>query len=826
MLRLYLGAAPGAGKTYAMLSEGLRRQSRGCDVLVAAVQTHGRAHTEQLARGLPAISTVAGDLDVAGLLTRRPALVLVDEYAHRNSAGTPNAHRWQDVEELLAAGLDVVSTLNVDELEGMADVVERITGTKPASLVPEWVARRAAEVTFVDETPEALRRRMAHGNIYPAERVDAALADYFRPGNLAALRELALLWVADRVEEGLQRYRADQKIEDPWQTRQRITVALSGSEHGTALIRRAVRLSGRAGAQLFGVHVVTPRGSGAQAGRLAEQRALVESLGGSYHLVRGADPATALVDFAGGVNASELVLGSGRRSRWSDWTPAPGVAVRTVRLSGTISVHLVNPDADNGRGAQGSLRLLVPSARRALLGSALSLMLLLATTLALTAARQHLNLLSAVLVYLLATVLVALTAGLLIAALTAVAATVLLNYYFTPPLHRFTINEGNNALALLVFVVVSLVVAILIERAERQRLAAARASSEAETLATVAGSVLRGESALPELMEQVREIFGMRAIALLERDGAGWRVAAAIGSAAPASPEEADVVVPADESFTLVLSGSISGGDDQRVLRAFAIQAAAALRTERLAAEAERSRPLLEVDRTRTALLAAVSHDLRTPLAGAKAAVSSLRDPSVSFTAEDRAELLATAEESLDRLAKLVANLLDMSRLQAGAMAVHCQVIAVEDVVARALDSLGKDGDRVSVAVAADVPPVSADPGLLERVIGNLLENALRVSPAGRPPLARVSAHHARVELRIIDAGPGLADEAKHRAFLPFQRLGDTSNTTGVGLGLALARGLTEAMGGVLTPEDTPGGGLTMVLSLTAAADYVGRRHE
>ena len=272
--------------------------------------------------------------------------------------------------------------------------------------------------------------------------------------------------------------------------------------------------------------------------------------------------------------------------------------------------------------------------------------------------------------------------------------------------------------------------------------------------------------------------------------------------------------------MTLVLSGSILGGDDQRVLRTVAIQAVAALRTERLAAEAERSGPLLEVDRTRTALLAAVSHDLRTPLAGAKAAVSSLRDPSVSFTAEDRGELLATAEESLDRLTKLVANLLDMSRLQAGAMAVHSQVIAIEDVLARALDSLGKDGDRVPVAVSLDVPPVSADPGLLERVVGNLLENALRVSPADRPPLARVSAHQGRVDLRIIDAGPGLAEEAKQRAFMPFQRLGDTSNTTGVGLGLALARGLTEAMGGDLRAEDTPGGGLTMVLSFGAAADY------
>ena len=460
--------------------------------------------------------------------------------------------------------------------------------------------------------------------------------------------------------------------------------------------------------------------------------------------------------------------------------------------------------------------LLWPSWRRAALGAALAIALLTPITVALAALREHLNLLSAVLVYLLATVLVALASGLLIAILTAITATVLLNYFFTPPVHRFTIDEGNNALALVVFVVVAVIVAVLLDRAERQRRQAARASAQAETLATVAGSVLRGDSALSNLLDQVREIFGMRAVALVERDGDGWRPAAARGARPPATPDEADVVVPADERLTLLLAGSLLDADDQRVLRTVAIQAAAALRTERLAAEAEQTRPLREVDKTRTALLAAVSHDLRTPLAGAKAAVSSLRDASVSFTAEDQAELLATADESLDRLARLVANLLDMSRLQAGAMAVHRQVVAVEDV----LDSIGPHGDRVAVTVPPELPPVSADPGLLERVIGNVLENALRVSPAGRPPSVTARAWHSRVELRITDAGPGLADEAKQRVFLPFQRLGDTSNTTGVGLGLALARGLTEAMGGTLMPEDAPGGGLTMVLTLAAAARY------
>jgi two-component system, OmpR family, sensor histidine kinase KdpD len=821
-LRIYLGAAPGAGKTYAMLTEGIRRLTRGTDVVLAVAHSHGRLPIEELAGRLPTLDAPAGTLDVAAVLARRPAVALVDELARPNAAGSTHAHRWQDVEELLAGGIDVVSTVNIDELASLAGVVERITGVRPARSMPETVARGADEVQFVDETPEALRRRMAHGNIYPAERIDAALADYFRPGNLAALRELALLWVADRVEEGLQRYRSAHRIAEPWQTRQRITVGVSGSRHGAALIRRAARLCGGSGAELLAVHVSTAHGGGADSAELAAQRALTTSLGGSYHVVRGADPARALIDFARAVNASQLVLGASRRS----WHPdrLPGIAARTVRMSGSISVHLMNQEPEDGPqdhpGPQRSARLGWPSWQRAGLGVGVAVTLLSLATLVLTATRQQLNPLSAVLVYLLVTVLVAWLTGVVLAVGTALAATLLLNYFFTPPLHRFTVSATNNVLALAVFVLVSVLVAALLDRAERRRRQAVRASSEAQLLATIAGSALGGESALAELLEQVREIFGMRAVTLLEREAGNWQVAATIGDAAPVRPEQAEVVVAADDRVTLLLSGAVPAADDQRVLRAVAIQAAAVLRTERLAAEAERSRPLREVDRTRTALLAAVSHDLRTPLAGAKAAVSSLRDPSVAFTAADRAELLATADESLDRLAKLVANLLDMSRLQAGAMAVHRQVVALEDVVARALDSVGRDADGVSVRVPVELPAVLADAGLLERVIGNLLENALRVSPPERPPLITASAHHGRVEVRIVDYGPGLPAGARQRVFLPFQRLGDTSNTTGVGLGLALARGLTEAMDGSVTPEETPGGGLTMVLALAPAADW------
>ncbi len=454
--------------------------------------------------------------------------------------------------------------------------------------------------------------------------------------------------------------------------------------------------------------------------------------------------------------------------------------------------------------------------RRTAGGAAVAAAVLAATTIGLAHFRDHVNLLTAVLFYLLSTVLVALASGLLIAVLAAVAATLLINFFFTPPLHRFTISEHGNVLALFVFVFVfvAVVVALLVDRAERRRREALRASEEAETLATVAGSVLRGESALTEFLARLREALGMESASLLEQTPAGWQVAAASGADAPLRPDEADWVVPADAAVTLALRGPPLDGGGQRVARAFAHQAASALRAERLEVEAELARPLRELDKTRTALLAAVSHDLRTPLAGAKAAVSSLRSSSVVFSENDRAELLATADESLDRLTGLISNLLDMSRIQAGAMVVHPQDVDLAGVIARTLDCLGPAGDTVLIDTPDDLPIVRADPGLLERVLGNLLENAVRFSDIYRPVELTVRASDGTVQIMVVDHGPGVGDRERERMFMPFQRLGDTSNTTGVGLGLAVARGFTEAMQGTLTPQPTAGGGLSMVVSL------------
>jgi two-component system, OmpR family, sensor histidine kinase KdpD len=328
------------------------------------------------------------------------------------------------------------------------------------------------------------------------------------------------------------------------------------------------------------------------------------------------------------------------------------------------------------------------------------------------------------------------------------------------------------------------------------------------------------------VLDRVREAFGMQSVTLLEcapsqstsarNPTSGWRAVAHSGEPPVTRPADADVEVPVGETMSLALRGRTLPASDRRVLGAFAAYAAVALEQQRLAAEAEAARPIAEADRMRTALLAAVSHDLRTPLASAKAAVTSLRSADVQWDEHDRDELLATADESLDRLTHLVDNLLDMSRLQAGALSVFPRPAGLDEVVARALDDLGAVGHTVKVEIPDSLPAVRVDPGILERVIVNLTQNALRYSPEGKPPLLIASTLGDRVELRVVDRGPGIPKSQRDRIFVPFQRLGDTDNTTGVGLGLALSRGLTEAMGGTLDPEETPGGGMTMTLSLPA----------
>ncbi|MBO1335732.1 sensor histidine kinase KdpD [Streptomyces sp. VRA16 Mangrove soil] len=828
-LRIYLGSAPGVGKTYAMLSEAHRRVERGTDCVVAFVEHHGRTRTEVMLHGLEQVArveieyrgSVFHEMDVDAVLRRDPAVALVDELAHTNVPGSRNAKRWQDVEELLAAGIDVVSTVNIQHLESLGDVVESITGVRQRETVPDEIVRRADQIELVDMSPQALRRRMAHGNIYKPDKVDAALSNYFRPGNLTALRELALLWVADRADEYLQEYRGQHNIRSTWQARERIVVGLTGGPEGRTLIRRAARLAEKgAGGEVLAVYIARSDGlTAASPKELAVQRTLVEDLGGTFHHVIGDDIPAALLEFARGVNATQIVLGSSRRKTWQ-YMFGPGVGATVARESGPdLDVHIVtHEEVAKGRG--------LPVARGARLGRSRVLWgwlvgvggpALLATVL--TNADSDLGLANDMLMFLSVTVAAALVGGLLPALASAAFGSLLLNYFFTPPLHLWTIADPKNIVAIVIFVGVAVSVASVVDLAARRTHQAARLRAESEILSFLAGSVLRGETSLEALLERVRETFAMESVALLEREGdtEPWTCAGSVGPRPLGRPEDADVDMPVGDHMALALSGRVLPAEDRRVLAAFAAQAAVVLDRQRLQSEADQARTLAEGNRIRTALLAAVSHDLRTPLAGIKASVSSLRSEDIEWSAEDQAELLAGIEEGADRLDHLVGNLLDMSRLQTGTVTPLIREIDLDEVVPMALVGVPDPDLSVDLDIPETLPMVSVDKGLLERAVANIVENAVKYSPSDEPVLVAASALGDRVELRVVDRGPGVPDEAKHRIFAPFQRYGDAPRGAGVGLGLAVARGFVEAMGGTLTAEDTPGGGLTMVLTLRVA---------
>ncbi|MEN8652455.1 ATP-binding protein [Streptomyces sp. 21So2-11] len=833
-LRIYLGAAPGVGKTYAMLSEAHRRVERGTDCVVAFVEHHDRPRTEVMLHGLEQVrrreiehrGAAFTEMDVDAVLERRPVVALVDELAHTNIPGSRNAKRWQDIEELLQAGIDVVSTVNIQHLESLGDVVESITGVRQRETVPDEVVRRADQIELVDMSPQALRRRMAHGNIYKPDKLDAALSNYFRPGNLTALRELALLWVADRVDEYLQQYRGEHNIRSTWQARERIVVGLTGGPEGRTLIRRASRMAAKgSGSEILAVYIARSDGlTSASPKELAVQRTLVEDLGGTFHHVIGDDVPNALLEFARGVNASQIVLGSSRRKTWQ-YMFGPGVGVTVARDSGSdLDVHIVTHDeVAKGRGlpvARGARLGRVRIIWGWLVGVAAPVLL----SLLLTGLENGPGLANDVLLFLFLTVVAALLGGLLPALASAAVGSLLLNYYFTPPIHNLTISDPKNIVAIVVFFAVAVAVASVVDLAARRTHQAARLRAESEILSFLAGNVLRGETTLDALLERVRETFAMDSVALLERasDIDPWTCAGSVGPKPLGRPEDADVDVPVGDNLALALSGRVLPAEDRRVLAAFAAQAAVVLDRQRLVGQAEEARRSSEGNRIRTALLAAVSHDLRTPLASIKAAVTSLRSDDVAWSDEDEAELLASIEEGADRLDALVGNLLDMSRLQTGTVTPLIRETDLDEVVPMAL--VGVPAESVYLDIPESLPMVAVDRGLLERAVANIVENAVKYSPDATPVSVAASALGARVELRVTDRGPGVPDDGKERIFEAFQRYGDAPRGSGVGLGLAVARGFVESMGGTLTAEDTPGGGMTMVLTLKAVAGHAPAR--
>jgi two-component system sensor histidine kinase KdpD len=825
-LRIYLGAAPGVGKTYAMLGEAHRRVERGTDVVAAVVETHGRAKTAELLDGIEVIpprhidyrGTRFAELDVDAVLKRHPQVVLVDELAHTNTPGSRNPKRWQDVDEILDAGITVISTVNVQHLESLNDVVTQITGIEQQEKVPDEVVRAADQIELVDITPEALRRRLSHGNVYASARIDAALSNYFRQGNLTALRELALLWLADQVDAALVKYRSDKHITDTWEARERVVVAVTGGRESETLVRRAFRIASKSSAELMVVHVVRGDGlSGVSAPQMGNVRELAASLGATVHTVVGDDVPAALLDFAREMNATQLVVGTSRRSRWARIFDE-GIGAAVVQQSAKIDVHMVT----HGEVKRGpSWSSLTPRHRHTVSWLAALVVPSAICALIVWLLDPYLGVGGESALFFIGVLVVALLGGVAPAALSALLSGLLLNYFLVEPRYTFTIAEPDSAVTVVVLLLVAVAVAALVDGAAKRAREATQASREAELLALFAGSVLRGAD-LGTLLERVRETYAQRAVAMLRVTDDVESVVACVGNDPCVSPASADTAIEVgDDEFWMLMAGRQLAARDRRVLTAVAKQAAGLVKQRELSEEAGRAEAIAQADELRRSLLSAVSHDLRTPLAAAKAAVSSLRSDDVDFSAEDTSELLATIEESIDQLTALVGNLLDSSRLAAGVVTPNLQSVYLEETVQRALVGISKHStgfrsvalDRVKVEV--DDAVAMADAGLLERVLANVIDNALRYAPDS-PVRVTASTVGGRVLIAVIDDGPGIPRGTAEQLFAPFQRLGDQDNTAGIGLGLSVAKGFIDAMGGTIQATDTPGGGLTVLVELDA----------
>ena len=835
-LRIYLGASPGVGKTFRMLGEGVRRFERGTDVVIGVVETHGRLQTTEQIRGLETVpmrsvnyrDTVLHELDVDGIIARNPRVVLVDEYAHTNAPGSLNEKRWQDVEQLLKSGIDVISTLNIQHLESLNDVIFRITGAHQRETVPDSIVRRADQLELVDMAPEAIRRRMAHGNIYPAERIDPALANYFRLGNLGALRELALIWVADRVEDSLQGYLESHGIAETWETRERVVVGITGVPDGEALIRRAARMSGRIGGDLLGVHVVVDDGlTKDDKSSVANQRRLVTELGGTVYEVVGHDPAEALASFARREKATQLVIGATRRSRWHEISHGSFVA-RVTRLVDGIDVHVIATGGDPVTSARSRLRPPLAIDRRRLVVawmlSIIGLPLLIAATVPF---RASLALSTEMLLVLTFVIAVAAIGGRLIALVVAIAASLLVNWYYVRPYNTLTIADGQNATALVVFVLVAVTVGSLVNLASQRSLEARRARLEAEALLQSATGLSGDPDPLPRLVGQLVSTFGLDGVLLLQpgREGGAVLAEAGVVGAEPTASLQlaaANQNQPATSALVLQVFGRALSPDDQRLLQVLADQIAMVVDNRRLADEASEVSALADVDAVRIAMLRAVSHDLRTPLASIKAMISGLRDPDVAWTSAQLAEALLTVDEETDRLNRLVGNLLDASRLQIGALAVDLRPTTVIETIMSALQSVNAPSDAVEVDTPPDLSAVMCDPVLLERSLANIISNAIKHSPTGGRVRIDAADVADAVHIRVVDRGVGIAAGERTKVIAPFQRLGDQRTDDGVGLGLSIAKGFVDAMNGSLRLDDTPGGGLTVTITLPRAEEFAG----
>ena len=814
-MRVYLGLAPGVGKTFRMLDEGFRRRERGTDVVMAYVETHQRVQTAAQIRDLELIprvtidyrGTTIDEMDLDAVLARRPELALVDELAHTNSPGSRNPKRWQDVEELLDAGIDVITTLNIQHLESVNDVVEKITGVVQKETVPDTIVRRAEQVELVDITPEALRRRMAHGNIYPAEKIDASLSNFFRSGNLTALRELSLLWLADRVEDSLQSYLDAHDISDNWETRERLVVALSGRPADEVLLRRAARMAARNHAELLAVHVVHAEDANERDRDMLFARELVGEFEGTFHEIVDDDIGAALVSFARSERGTQIVLGSSRRRALARLN---GVVEKVLRGAQDLDVHIIAVAGERVPRSRKSRNPKKWSFARLATGLILTGVTMPLLTAVMTQFHSALSPSTVFLIYLAAVLALAVFVGAATGVAAAITASGLENYYFVRPLHTLQVARPDDVVALLAFLVFAIGSSVVVNRYRRQSNEALRSRAEAELLAKAAATVATSRVDLMPLLTALRTIFQVPTVALVDR-----RIeekSREMVSGDPLLEGSINARFQVDENTELVMAGAKLDNRDRALIGAFAGRIAAGIESQKLVEEAATLKASVERDALRIGLLRTVSHDLRPALAKIESRVTALLRANTEWTEVQRRKYLKEIDTEVNGLTRLVTNLLDSSRLEARVVSPRSRRVLLTDVVERAIETIDTRGRTIALEIDESLSPLTTDPDLLERVIANVVANACEFSPVDREVRLSAGATQSGLELLVIDQGPGTRDPRRR---LVGAQLGSARNEiSDENIALGVARGFITLLGGELRFEDTPGGGLTVVIEV------------
>jgi two-component system, OmpR family, sensor histidine kinase KdpD len=863
--KIWFGAAPGVGKTYAMLASARRRLAQGQDTVVGCVETHGRAETEALLRGLEVLPARRVDyqghalfeFDLEAALRRRPALLLVDELAHSNVPGSRFAKRWEDVQALLAAGIDVESTLNVQHLESLNDVVAQVTGVAVRETVPDHVLATADEVVLVDLPPEALLERLRAGKVYRPEVATAALEGFFRHGNLAALRELALRRTAQWVDTQLQTWRHDHGITRAWGTGERILVAVGPSPLSARLVRAAHRTSRGLRADLFAVYVETPGMArsltGAQRERLAENLRLAESLGA----------ANALIAFAREHDIARIVLGKSGRARWRERLFG-SLPMDVIRHSGDIDVHVVRTREGDPEPAEAVAfdadRTSSPATVWWSPGDALRAIVIVAVSLSIAMATFRPGDLSTeAMVLILGIVVVSLCCRRWVAFFAVVVNAAAFNFLFTEPRFSFSIADPTYVVAFLVMMAIGFTVTSLVARARERAEFAQQRERESAILSSLvrelAGADTDTEVAKVTL-DHLRDCVPGDMAVLMPMHGAFADVGCVLGShGVPDWLGEAEFAVARWSFDHGQIAGAGTGnlpgstglflplvGFHGRVgVVAFRAEAArimlqpkmrmlmstlveqSALALERLQARREKleTERAMEVERLRSTLLASVSHDLRTPLATITGSASTLLDGDAELDEVTRHDLLAGIATEAHRLNELIGNLVFATRFEAGKVTLRREWTSLEEVVGAALHRSREVLERhqVEVEVAADLPLLQADPVLLEQAVFLLLDNAARHTPAGTAVVVRASASEKDLSIEVADAGPGIPIEQRARLFQRFERGRDSD---GMGLGLAIAAAILRAHGGSAMLVDSDGRGAVFQLRLPRPTEQPG----